>query len=93
MTTFLSIWRGTVPAPKPKVAEVITEVAQRHGLTLADLVGPDRSHAVSRIRAEALYEARAITGASYPLIGRIARRDHTTVLHHCDAHARRIGAA
>ena len=93
---YLSIWRGEVkarPPSKPKVRQVLTEVAERYGLTLADITGHDRRRPLAHIRAEAFYEARRLTGASYPMIGLIAARDHTTVLHACRAHARRIGAA
>ena len=94
--SYLSIWRGEVlppPPSKPKVRQVMTEVAAHYGLTLEDLTRHDTHRAISRIRAEAFYEARRRTGASYPLIGMVAGRDHTTILNQCRAHARRIGAA
>lgn len=52
------------PGP-PKVRDIITACARFHGLT------------VERI---AMYLAREMTPCSFPMIGRVFDRDHTTVL-------------
>ena len=80
-----------VPDGADAFGEVFAEVAKRHGLTVADLVGPSRLRQFAWPRQEAFYLAKMQTGASFPEIGRFARRDHTTVIHGVKAHAARIG--
>ena len=86
----VSLWKGWVTRKK-LIGEVFAEVAKRHGLTVADLVGPSRLRQFAWPRQEAFYLAKMQTGASFPEIGRFARRDHTTVIHGVKAHAARIG--
>jgi chromosomal replication initiation ATPase DnaA len=92
----VSLWKGPIPAPvvftrrikfthgkiPGKEAErIVAEVAERHGLTAADLKGPSRLKHISHPRQEAM-AALYITGRySLPGIGRfLGGRDHTTVL-------------
>jgi len=73
------------------VANILREVAQEHGLTVAALTGQGRSRHIAWPRQEAYY--RAFTECphlSYPEIARrIGGRDHTTVLHGVRAHCER----
>jgi hypothetical protein len=75
------------------VANILREVAQEHGLTVAALTGQGRSRHIAWPRQEAYY--RAFTECphlSYPEIARrIGGRDHTTVLHGVRAHCERNG--
>lgn len=67
-----------------RVDAVIREVADRYELRPGDLTSSsygDRS--VQLARHLAVYIAREETGASYPALGRVFGRDHTTVLHSC----------
>jgi hypothetical protein len=67
-----------------RVDAVIRGVADRFELRPADLVSlghGDRSMQLARHIA--VYIAREETGASYPVLGQVFGRDHTTVLHSC----------
>jgi chromosomal replication initiator protein len=69
-------------------------VAQRHGLTVADLDGPSRKRRVVLARHEAIYTAACRTRLSYVQIGRIfGGRDHSSVRSAVERHARRNGLA
>jgi hypothetical protein len=67
-----------------RVDAVIRGVADRYELRPGDLTSAgcgDRS--VQLARHIAVYVGREETGASYPVLGRVFGRDHTTVLHSC----------
>lgn len=67
-------------------------VAQRHGLTVADLEGACRKKRVVVARHEAIYIAASRTHLSYVQIGRLmGGRDYTTVLSGIQRHAKRCG--
>lgn len=69
-------------------------VAMKHGLSLADLIGPSRRRKVARPRQEAFAAVQEKHGYSLPKIGRLfGGRDHTTVLHGIREHAKRVAAA
>lgn len=67
--------------PRIRIAEIQRAVAAHYGLSRAELLGRDHARRVAHPRQVAMYLARDLTAASYPLIGRLFRRDHTTVLH------------
>jgi hypothetical protein len=75
------------------VANILREVAQEHGLTVASLIGHERSRHIVLPRHEAYYRAfTECPHVSYPEIARrIGGRDHTTILHGVRAHGARIG--
>lgn len=87
----LSLWKGEiVMRPRgPTMRKVISEVAERHGLTLTQLRDHCRTRSIAYVRQEAMYEARVRAGKSLPMIGRYLNRDHTTVLYGVRAHERR----
>jgi hypothetical protein len=66
--------------PSPRT--VMKLVALRHGLTIADIIGPVRSRPIVAARHEAIAlvwtHCRAI---SLPAVGRMFNRDHTSILH------------
>lgn len=76
------------------MAEMVAEVAAEHGVTVAALRGPGRSRRLAWPRQEAMLRCREEIGYSYRRIGRFfGDRDHTTVMHGCEAaRARRSGA-
>lgn len=89
----LSLWKGEIdPKARLTMRQVIADVAEKHGVTVAQLQGSSRERSLSYARQEAMYEARRITQKSLPLIGQYLNRDHTTILHGVRAHAARIGA-
>jgi chromosomal replication initiator protein len=61
---------------------ILRLIAQIGGVTVADLRGRRRTQDVACLRQLAMYCCRVlIPRMSYPAIGRIFRRDHTTVIH------------
>lgn len=83
----LSLWKGLVengepaPVPKPSMKVIAAEIADKYGLTLADLQGPETRREISRPRQEAMARIYATGFFSYPQVGRFfGGRDHTTVL-------------
>ena len=71
----------TLPTTHPEA--VVRAVAAAHGLTMADLRGPDRTHRVAAARHHAAWELR-LRRPDLPLtkIGAwLDRRDHVTVIN------------
>ena len=64
------------------LAERVSEVS---GVPLERLLGRDRHKSVARARVH-LYAVLRETGLSYPQIGQILDRDHTTVLKQLQLH-------
>lgn len=93
----VSLWRHETLGPRPvrvTMAEIVEAVAERHGLTVADLKGPARASRVSQPRHEAMHEMRERTSQSLPAIGRfLGGRDHATVIHGVRRHQERIDQA
>lgn len=67
--------------PRERQLHVVALIAARHGLTAADLLGRDRRDHVARARWHAWYQLRRQFGSSLNQIGRLFRRDHTTILY------------
>jgi len=61
---------------------IIRDVAKKHGLSVAELIGPARSRWIAWPRFEAAHQLRTELGWSLPQIGRrLGDRDHTTALN------------
>jgi hypothetical protein len=72
-----------IVTPRRQTMEIIRAVAKRHGVTAKEILGTDRNHKVMAARNEAIREIFAARPHwSYPDIGRLFRRDHTTIMHH-----------
>ena len=71
--------------PKPTVNDIISLVADRYGITPAELLEGGRAAQSVTARHIAMRLAREITGKSYPQLGRAFRCDHTTVMYACRA--------
>lgn len=83
------------PAPSrhQRVLATIEATAQRHGITLKDIMAHDRARRFAWPRQEAMYRVRQKYGLSYPRIGQImGNRDHTTILHGVRRHEERANA-
>jgi len=98
VTKHAPVIRPPVPVfiPKPPKADarlstrILYDVATRHNMTVAEMIGKDRRPRYIRARQEAMYLLRH-AGYSYPQIGRfVGGRDHTTALHGERKHAARI---
>lgn len=59
---------------------IVEQVARRHAIGILELMGSDRSRRLVRPRWHA-YSALREAGFSYPVIGKIMNRDHSTVMH------------
>jgi chromosomal replication initiator protein len=72
---------GEVPL-RPSIHSIMLGMSAHYGVKPEDLKGPGRWYSVSRPRMVAMYMARKMTGASFPLIGKcFGGRDHSTVIH------------
>lgn len=72
---------------------ILREVAERHGISLAELRGPCRKRPFFEARSEAAYRLK-MAGCSYPRIGRLlGNRDHTSAFHAVKKYAARNGLA
>lgn len=75
------------------IRRLMREVAEKHGVAVADLEGPSRRPAFTRPRQELMWRLRREARLSYPAIGRrLGGRHHTTVLHGVRAHQRGLDA-
>jgi hypothetical protein len=71
--------------PRDFTMAMIDEIAKAHGLTLREVLGTCRDQKHVRARREAIVAVlKARPHLSYPQIGRIFRKDHTTVMHHLE---------
>jgi chromosomal replication initiator protein len=82
-----TILRDLVPVGEEKTtttSEIMNEVAHFYRITVDDLCGQSRIHAIAQARQIAMYLVRELTSQSLPTIGTIfGNRDHTTVLYAC----------
>lgn len=67
---------------------IVLTVASSWGLTDEALYGRDRSKTVSSARKEAMRQVRLLLGFSYPEIGRMFGRHHTSVMYACSGKRR-----
>ncbi len=69
-------------AQATSIEEIQQQVAQRFGISRAELVGSSRAATPLRARQVAIYLTRELTDLSLPQIGRLyGGRDHSTVLN------------
>jgi chromosomal replication initiation ATPase DnaA len=88
-----TFWRGE-PDLRPvpvTMRELLAEVAQAHGLSVAELKGRNRTRPVAVARQLFIARAYATGRYSLPQIGRFLKRHHTTILHGVRAHAAKTG--
>lgn len=74
----------------PTGRDIAEEVANRHGLTLDEMLAKTQRHHIAHVRQEAMWEMRRRTNLSLPQIARILKlKDHTTIWHGVQAHEKR----
>lgn len=74
--------------------QIIREVAEQHGVRVVDMSGPRRDLKIVAARQEAMWRVKMERpDMSLPMIGRLFKRDHTTVLHGIRVHEKRMEAA
>lgn len=92
----LSLWRmETIPNPatRPTMMSITMRVAEKYGVTVADIRGPSQTRRLVYPRWEAMHEIRQATTYSLPQIGRwFGGRDHSTVWNAVRKHDARIAA-
>lgn len=64
---------------RPRFREIIDAVAVEFGVSREQIVGPSRKAAIAAVRHTAMLRCH-LAGASYPLIGSMFARDHTSVI-------------
>ena len=90
-------------APRPSAARaaetasaaclgILTEIAKKHGVTLTELRGNQRSRQQVLARHEAMYRLRAETPMSLLAIGERLGRDHSSVIYGIAQHQSRLAA-
>jgi chromosomal replication initiator protein len=60
---------------------IMVEVAAERDVTMDELLGPCRLRCIAWARQDAMLRIRRELNLSLPQIGRIFKRDHTTVMH------------
>lgn len=95
MSEVLSIYRGIIPRGGCGVYltervrdHVVGEVARKYRLTPEAILGRRRCRTVSWPRQEVMWRLREL-GYSFPEIGRVMGRDHTTAMHAFRRHIER----
>lgn len=68
---------------RPTLRHIMLAVEKETGVPLEVLLSPSRRPKHVRARHMCFWLARRLTGRSFPTIGRIARRDHSTVMYAC----------
>lgn len=66
---------------RPDGSDVLEAAALAHGCTVAMILGPRRDAWIIEARRAVIAKLRGM-GWSQPRIGRLLRRDHTTIMHH-----------
>lgn len=70
---------------------ILRDVLASHNMDEATIRAKSRLRPIVRARQEFMYLAHKIHGYSLPHVGQfLGGMDHTTVLHGCRAHARRL---
>jgi chromosomal replication initiator protein len=64
-----------------KVRELAERIAAKHGITVEALLGRGRTKTVAEARHELMALLRGTFAFSFPEIGRIVGRDHSTVMY------------
>lgn len=67
--------------PRGRVEAIIFDVAARHKVPVAAIMGRRRTLPIMAARHEAVWMVKQATGFSLPHIGRIFDRDHSTIFN------------
>lgn len=78
--------------PSPKLAEIVAIVAEIHGVTVSEIVGPNKATALSPARQEASWLLKR-QGASWEQAARALGKTAKNTKHHARAYAARLEAA
>jgi len=91
-------WEEQIAITKQQLAlrkrdwiKITNEIIDGREVSWRELVSPDRSYRLVAARQHVWYAIRLELKLSYPQIAAKFGRDHTTVMHGCQQHAKRIG--
>jgi chromosomal replication initiator protein len=74
---------------QPVGAKTLARIAAANGIAPSDLTGPERPAWLVELRHECMWVLRQL-GMSYPSIGRVMKRDHTSVMNGVRRHEQRM---
>ena len=66
------------------VDKIFSAVFNKYSISKEELIGSKRTKDIAHARHVAIYLIREITEMSFPNLGRLFNRDHTTVMNSCD---------
>ncbi len=69
------------PTGRPSSMRIIWEVCQAHKIGLRDLLSKRRTDPIVAARAEAGFRLYVEAGKSFPQVGRLLRRDHSSIIN------------
>jgi len=83
------------PPPPPKgmsrqIHSIVVDVAAKHKVTVPLIMGETRDKRVVAARHEVWWRVWRTSGLSYPRIGAMFHRDHTTILHGVKQYQKRV---
>jgi hypothetical protein len=91
-------WEEQIAITKQQLAlrkrdwlKITDEIIDAREISWRELVSPDRSYRLVAARQHVWYAIRLELKLSYPQIAAKFGRDHTTIMHGCQQHAKRIG--
>lgn len=82
---------NVIKMPLTKWQLILNEIAIEHGQSVDDIRGARRHRQLVRARQHAAYRLRTETEMSFTQIGRVLRRDHTTIIHSVGMYAAENG--
>jgi chromosomal replication initiator protein len=80
-------------APKPVVSvgrEVVARISRTTGVAPEDITGPNKTRRAFRARQFVCAILRKEHGWSYPRIGKLLNRDHSTIIYSMRAYERSV---
>ena len=86
----LSEFLGDAEPVSVTVDKIFSAITDRTGITKADMTGKKREKSVAEARHLAVYLIRELTEMSFPNIGKLFDRDHSTILTSYQKIARKI---
>jgi len=60
---------------------IIREVSEQYGVSTLDILSPRRLGSIIKARHAVVYRMRTQTAMSFPRMGRILKRDHSSLVH------------
>ena len=74
---------GSEPA-SVTVDRILEKVSQKYGISVEDIKGRKRTKEIALVRHRSIYIIRKLTDLSFPAIGKLFGRDHTTIMASLD---------